>query len=265
MKTSYLFVDGASFGRSLQDISKDYFNGADLEVNWSKFRSGFRKVFYYDAIPVQEDGESEEDYSERIGPKTKFLDNVERQSGFHVRTGDVRRRRTRGNEQKMVDVQLSVDSLLWASRGLFSECTIYTGDLDFRPLVVALVDMGIDVSLHYPPNNTNKYLLAAADVARPININSVMMFLNLSGEQRKRVPRTVSMHQVTHRVPDAALKVWQDEQHGDCYIMPENNEFKLVAERSRENPKTHNLTISSNELETLKLYAWQIHKIHVPD
>lgn len=51
----------------------------------------------------------------------------------------------------MVDVHLAVDALLMASRGLFSAATLMTSDLDFRPLINALVEMGIDVTLQYRP------------------------------------------------------------------------------------------------------------------
>ncbi len=71
----------------------------------------------------------------------------------------------------MVDVQLAVDALLMASRGLFGSCTLITGDLDFKPLVTALVEMGVDVQLLYPEDETNDDLKAAADAAIAMKFN----------------------------------------------------------------------------------------------
>ena len=73
----------------------------------------------------------------------------------------------------MVDRQLAVDALLMASRGLFGSCTLIAGDLDFKPLITALVEMGINVELLYPKDETNEDLKAAADSAEAVDIDLV--------------------------------------------------------------------------------------------
>jgi hypothetical protein len=47
---------------------------------------------------------------------------------------------------------------------------LITGDLDFKPLVTALVEMGLDVQLLYPEGETNDELKAAADRADAMTI-----------------------------------------------------------------------------------------------
>ena len=168
--TSYLFIDGENLNQTLQKLSRKYFSDEKLFVNWAALRGNGKKAFYYDAISVKNEGEDDNTYSQRVGPKRAELEKIEQQDNYHVRSGDVRHRKRRGNEQKMVDVQLAVDALLMASRGLFSGITLLTGDLDFRPLVTALVEMGVDVKLLYPPGETNVELIAAADRAVPLNI-----------------------------------------------------------------------------------------------
>jgi len=53
------------------------------------------------------------------------------------------------------------------------EATLLTGDLDFKPLVDALVYEGMFVTLWYPPATTAKELIAAADRSERFNIASV--------------------------------------------------------------------------------------------
>jgi hypothetical protein len=124
---SYLFVDGECLNRMLDKIGEGYFGKVRPLLDWRRVRGVHRKVFYYDAIPVQTPGEDDNTHSTRVAPKRRELAEIERQPRYHVRTGEAHHRPRRGNEQKMVDVQLAVDTLLMASRGLFASCTLLTG------------------------------------------------------------------------------------------------------------------------------------------
>lgn len=264
-RTSYLFVDGESLSRSLREISRKYFNNESLEISWDDLKGEHRKVYYYDAIPVQSPDEDENAYACRIAPKRQELASIERNSGHHVRTGDVHRRRTRGNEQKMVDVQLAVDALLMASRGLFDSCTLVTSDLDFRPLVVALVEMGIDVTLRYAPGSTNPELLVAADNAYPIELDSFRRFLKLTETQRSAVPRAYSLLQTQIMSPRLQLIQWDDPNYGICQILKQDEGYVLVTQRSLDNPDTHRLVISCNVKGNLRTYADEQYNLSIPD
>jgi uncharacterized LabA/DUF88 family protein len=46
----------------------------------------------------------------------------------------------------MVDVQLAVDMMAFAHQGVFTKASLVTGDLDFKPLVDALVGMTVDTA-----------------------------------------------------------------------------------------------------------------------
>lgn len=262
---SYLFVDGASFRNAISEISKYFFEGESLQVDWRNLRAAHHKVFYYDAIPTQEQDEDASCYSRRISPKVEELSLIERQSGFHVKTGDVRKRRNRGNEQKMVDVQLAVDALQAASRGLFSHCTLVTGDLDFRPLVEAFVDMGIDVTVDYPPGHTNSDLLSAADHSVPLTLNNAEEYLTLTDDQRAFVPRAFSDFQRQEPRPENVILEWEDPEHGRCFIAPHKDKIRLVTERCPYNPKTHRLVLKAQKLQHLRYYAEVHREIRIPD
>lgn len=261
---SYLYIDGNSFRHAIAEISQIYFEGHNLPIDWSQMRGSHRKAFYYDAIPVQRPDEEGNAYEERVSPKRIELATIERQPGYHVKTGDVQRRRTRGNEQKMVDVQLTVDMLQAASRGLFSHCSLFTGDLDFRPLIGALVEMGVDVTLYYPPGHTSNELLAAADDAIPITISSISSFLKLSEDLKKNIPSAYFDLKKTESPGNNALIEWDDSRYGKCFVAEEFMRLRLVTERSPYNPKTHRLIVEAKNQDHLRRFADDDHGLVVP-
>jgi uncharacterized LabA/DUF88 family protein len=259
---SYLFIDGACLNAALDKIGERYLDGVTPPLDWSRVRARHRKVFYYDAIPVQKSDEDDNTHSSRVAPKRSELARIARQDGYHVRTGEAYRRRGRGNEQKMVDVQLAVDALLMASRGLFGSCTLITGDLDFKPLVSALVEMGVNVELLYPKDETNEDLKAAADRAEAVTIDIVR---DWSGDaQRGLLPFGGLDLKSTFVEPHTKLFVWRDENYGDCYITNGSGLFELRTERAPEGPETHRLYVRASTAKGLRAYAEEKFDLIVP-
>jgi uncharacterized LabA/DUF88 family protein len=248
--------------QTLAKFGERYFGGVKPVLDWSRVGREKRKVFYYDAIPVQMAGEDDNAHSARVAPKRQELAQIERQPRYHVRTGEARHRRGRGNEQKMVDVQLAVDSLLMASRGLFQSCTLLTGDLDFKPLVSALVEMGIDVQLLYPKGETNDDLKAAADSANPLTISVCQSWIN-DISPKPALPHAV-FNSAEPRVRIAHLIEWNDDRFGQCYVERQANAFALITERSPQHPLTHRLEMSSPDAVVLRAYAEDVFDLIVP-
>jgi hypothetical protein len=238
---SYLFIDGACLNATLRKIGERYLGGVTPSLDWTRMRKPHRKVFYYDAIPVQRPDEDDNAHSARVAPKRSELASIERQDGYHVRTGEAHRRRGKGNEQKMVDVQLAVDALLMASRGLFGSCTLITGDLDFKPLVSALVEVGVNVQLLYPKDETNDDLKAAADSAEAVTIDIVQDWS--TDAQRKLFPTVEFAGQSTTYGHSNKLVSWRDDSYGDCYVSNDSGAFELITERSPQ-------TLAANALAT---------------
>lgn len=261
---SYLLVDAESLRQTLNKISTRVFGGIDLPIDWTKLRSSYRKVFYYDAIPVQQHGEDDAAYVSRVAPKRAELRLIERQAGFHVRSGDAVYRKNRGNEQKMVDVQLAVDALLMASRGLFASVTLITGDLDFKPLVSAMVDIGVDVHLQYPAKETNEDLLAAANRAEPINLPIVLNWM--TDEFRKAHPLPNACYAFDEPLDPAytTLVVWTDPNFGECRVIALADVLKIVTGIERGNPNDHRLEITFNDADLLRIYAAEVFQLVVP-
>jgi uncharacterized LabA/DUF88 family protein len=185
----YLFVDGAALTAYLADLSKQFCNDAPLEIDFknSVAISRFKKIFFYDAVPAREDGELEEAYLKRRAKQDRLFERLRSTDRVHVYEGDARRRGQKGGQrQKMVDVMLAVDMLTHSFRRNMHEATLFTGDLDFKPLIDALVMEGMFVTLWYPRNKTNAKLIAAADERRPMKLCELESLLTL--ESRERFP-----------------------------------------------------------------------------
>lgn len=258
----YQFIDGASFHAAIYDLSDRYLGGDRPAISWPQVASGARKTFFYDAIPVIQPGEDEGVYAQRIAPKRAELTAIERQPAFHVRTGDARRRRRNGNEQKMVDVHLAVDALLMASRGLFSSAVLVTSDLDFRPLVSALVDLGVDVDLWYQPGHTNSELIEAADRATPIDIHAYRQWVPTASS---RFPTAgYEFREPREAAPPDAILQWQDHAgFGACFVSPHPAGVRLSCEAAPTTAE-HRLTATSPNLVVLRQYCSDIFGLAIP-
>jgi uncharacterized LabA/DUF88 family protein len=262
--TSYMFVDGDNLRVTLSKMSDRVFGGVPLPIEWKRLRGSHRKVFYYDEIPVQQHQEDDGTYAARVAPKRTELATIERQAGFHVRSGDAVHRKRRGNEQKMVDVQLAVDALLMASRGLFESVTLVTGDLDFKPLVTALVDMGVDVHLQYPPGETSEDLLAAADRADPIKLPTCLGWLDSAFNAAHPMPKA-HVNFKDHEYDNAPdLVSWNDLRYGHCRVVRRGVELMLISEHEPNNPDTHRLEITDARPELIRIYAQEVFGLEVP-
>lgn len=248
----------------LDKIGERYFGKVRPFLDWGRVRGVHRKVFYYDAIPVQKPGEDDTTHSTRVAPKRRELAEIERQLRYHVRTGETHHRRRRGNEQKMVDVQLAVDALLMASRGLFASCTLLTGDLDFKPLVTALVDMGVDVQLLYPEDETNDDLKVATDSADALTVATFRQWFSDSFSQKALLPDAVFTFQSDVKTHSTKLTQWHDDRYGDCYVANDASIFELITQRSPQNPNTHRLEMKSSNEVALRAYAEDVFSLIVP-
>ena len=173
-KIKYLFIDGGCLDSLLVNLSEGLFDGTAIEISYSQLASGYQKVFYYDCLPAQRSNENEADYQERIKPKIRLFNHLKSLDGFHVYEGTARYRdKRRGQEQKQVDIMITVDMLMHSVRRNMHEATLLTGDLDFKPLIDALVQEGMHVSLWYPKGRTNYELVDAADSRKALTINTV--------------------------------------------------------------------------------------------
>lgn len=203
----YLFVDGGSLRGRLKNWSEKYFGDAILDIDFGKVKGEFTKVFYYDALPVREKNETEVDYNARIAPNKAVLDSAAAIDGVHVYEGDARRRRRRGLEQKKVDVMLTVDMLTHSFRKNMHQATLLTGDNDFKPLVDALVQDGMFVTLWFPTGETSAELIQAADARRPLNMRAMRDLLTDESQELFCIPHIENVNPTAVLGP--VVKSWE--------------------------------------------------------
>jgi len=166
---AYFFIDAGCFRKVVRDLSQRIL-GPDqvLTVNWASLLigAGCEKAFYYDAVPSREHDEPQETWLARIEPRMAELRSLRSVRGYHVPLGDLRGKTAR---QKKVDIMIAVDMLMHTVRGNMDRCTLLAGDIDFQPLVEALIREGMNVWIWHPPE-ASEDLLGAADYRFPLNL-----------------------------------------------------------------------------------------------
>ena len=178
--TEYLFVDGNCLRIHLLNFSRRYAEGKALGINWKQLKGQYEKVFYYDAIPVQDEAETAEQHAARNSSISELHKLISEVDGYRVYEGDARKRSGKGSglEQKKVDVMIAVDMLTHTIRRNMSRVGLLAGDLDFKPLLDALVSEGMFITLIFPPRFTSKELQRAADARQPMSARGTYGWLD---------------------------------------------------------------------------------------
>lgn len=167
----YLYVDAGYLDKALKSISEEYFEETPLLVEPERLTTNFDKVFYYDCFPHMHKEETKEAYEARTKPKEEFFDQFRRTNSVLLRTGEIRGR-GRNARQKGVDVNIAVEMLTAAHNRTVERMTLLAGDLDFYPLLEALVRQGIYVTVWCEEKSVSEDLLRAADAVWTLNHKS---------------------------------------------------------------------------------------------
>ncbi len=162
----YLFIDAGYLDKALEKFKNEIFNLDELKLDYAKVGKEYSKVFYYDCLPK----ETNPDYKQ----KKEFLESLRLIDNFHVFEGKIVGSNKR---QKQVDVLIAVHMLQHSYRGNMHEATLITGDLDFKPILDALLADGMVTTLFCDPRTTSKELMRSADMRRIINIEQIINWL----------------------------------------------------------------------------------------
>ena len=130
-----------------------------------------QRTYYYNAVDDrQKPGEADDAFKARVDAQLDRLDRINSLPNCHVRVGSITGRAVKRRRQKQVDVQLAVDALLHSFNRTASVITLVAGDLDFKPLVDALVTLGVQTRLAFEKTSTSIKLRGSADQALEINL-----------------------------------------------------------------------------------------------
>jgi uncharacterized LabA/DUF88 family protein len=258
--TKYLFIDGACLKATLADLSKGYAAGQPLDLDYAVFTAGYDKVFYYDALPSQTAEENETSYKNRLDAAVQFHDKLGALDRFHVYEGDTRQSPSkRRQEQKKVDIMIAVDMLTHSFRRNMQEATLLTSDLDFKPLLDALVLEGMSVTLWFPPNKTNKGLVSSADRRQQLDIQTIHHALRPRSKAMFTLP--TSLAEPSRGDFAKVIHAWSTED-GDFKLFDNGGSFVLAG--PNPNPG-YSVYHSHNDLNLLKMYAGDVLHVVIPE
>jgi len=186
---TYLFIDGEYLRQRHREAMREFF-GVDGELELSPImqQALASRAYFYDAIDyARRPEETEKDWEVRVLRLEQFFSSVRSISGFHVRPGSVRQGKRR--EQKEVDVLLAVDMLTHGFNGSMSKAVLLAGDVDFRPVVEALVRHGVFVDVWYHRNSFAQELPGAADFGHEIRFRQLHSWNTDAFKDAHRIPR----------------------------------------------------------------------------
>jgi uncharacterized LabA/DUF88 family protein len=189
---TYLFVDGEYLHRIYSEAMDSVF-GSHGEINFSPIKDLARakRVFIYDCLDeVRRSGEDDATYNARVAAQEEAFEKFRAPGGIHVRLGSLRgQKRFR---QKEVDVLLATDMLTHGYDGNMQRAVLLAGDLDFRPIVDALVRRGVFIEIWYEKKSAAKELPGAADFGMEISFNQLHAWSDPFFQTRCRVPSVSS-------------------------------------------------------------------------
>lgn len=186
----FLFIDGGYLRRQYRDVICKWTGGV-AELDFSKISSIFgnpAKSFYYDCLDdINRKNETETELTARKEEQQKLFRKIRSIPGTHVRLG--RLTGTENNRrQKEVDILLAVDMMEHATRQNMSSVTLIAGDGDFRPLVEAIVRLGLKITIAGFHKHTSSDLAEAADDYRKIKLSDCHQISNRSLQQNFPIP-----------------------------------------------------------------------------
>jgi NYN domain len=207
------------------------------------------RSFYYDCLDEeQRENEGVVEYQERLSQQTARLRALREVHGCHIRLGSLKGTKTR--RQKEVDVLMAVDMMAHAARGNMDTAVLVAGDLDFRPAVEALVQLGISVHVISDEKTTATELMWAASAYSSLSFDNFYDWTN--AEQKDKCP-TPSWASVSP--PGAAQPVKQGVMNGRKCSLLKNHDKYYVFFPAHAFDETHQYrTFSHENLERLELY-----------
>jgi uncharacterized LabA/DUF88 family protein len=248
----YLFIDGGYLRRTAQDLVSRYFPGGSPALDYAKLGKDFRRVFYYDCLSKQRGDETPEAFAVRREAQLAEFNALSRLPGFHIRQGFLRRDGKK-NTQKGVDVSIAVDMLTHTIRGNMERATLLTGDLDFEPLIAALVQEGMYVTLWYDPSTTNDELVMAADEAEAITLLTIYRWSRHDWQCDHPIPDAVYVNAPGIGGVNQLIESGTTEE-GFPYEIRSDGHLHYFIAPTAANPDSL-LRVHHANLQTLKLYV----------
>ncbi len=191
----YLYLDAAYLRRALANRLTEV-GIPSASPRWPVVAKYFRatRTYFYDCPEtVRREAEDEIEYHARTRAQDAQSREIGLLDGFFVRRGS--HRGTPGRtRQKEVDVLLAVDMLTHAQRQTTKSVTLLAGDLDFKPVVEAVVELGVTVTVAFEPRSGSVDLALAADMRQKISLFDLWHMSDQYVQPRGRLLLPTSHH-----------------------------------------------------------------------
>lgn len=256
----YLFIDGGCLRAELSRFSDRYLGGARPAFNYSRFANGHSKIFYYDGLPLPADA-SNPTAEENAKLEEMIVEHNELRSlsDWHVYAGEVRGKKRR---QKKVDILIAVHMLSHAFRGNMERATLLAGDLDFEPLLEAMVQNGMTVTLWHPTKKVVPELLHAADRVKPLMPSQIAEALEDSQKAVLKFP-SVHLENINPLGAASSIRSWQESGRGQANLYNLGGAYTAVFPYSGRDQRS--LVVNSPDLNLLRNYVDDSWGVTVPE
>ncbi|MYE47058.1 MAG: NYN domain-containing protein [Chloroflexi bacterium] len=184
----YLFVDGGYLRKVAEKFSREFFDGADLPINYQALGSQFTRCFYYDCLPAQSANGESVTNDARLERQREQLSEIRSLHGWHVVEGVMAGTGNRAR-QKQVDVHIAVDLLTHSYRKNMHRAAFIAGDQDFKPLVEAVVRDGMLIEIWFERSSASRDLLDAADGRKPLDLYEFYRYLERPFKDAHPLPK----------------------------------------------------------------------------
>jgi uncharacterized LabA/DUF88 family protein len=247
----YLFVDNGNFRRYFDEVTEKW-AGVKGQLNYQLLAKayGAQKAFFYDCInDIRDPNETEEQYRKRLEEQEREFANISSEADTHVRlgsmTGTYKRRR-----QKEVDILLTVDMLKHAERRNMDTAILMSGDGDFRPLVEALVEMGLFAWVVADIKHTSRELRLAADRYVPLKLIDYYQWVTTDFREQYPLPYMIYGTQYMHNNGFRPIATGSVGEYG-ATLYKGGEGFGLLIELQRGNP----LNVKIDNYDKLRLFC----------
>jgi len=189
---TYLFIDGNYLEQRYAEQMRAFF-GNEGDLDYASVRNqasgDVQRAFYYNSIDYGTRAHETADRArERIQAAEQRFDRIEAVRDLHVRPGAVTTGARKRKGQKKVDILLAVDMLTHAHSRNMAQVALIAGDLDFAPLVAAVVRLGVRVTVLYDVKSVSSELLEEADSAVRMRLQTYYGWSSLAFRASNQLP-----------------------------------------------------------------------------
>ena len=151
---------------------------------------------------------------------------------------------------------IAVDMLTHAFRRNMHQAVLLTADLDFKPLIDALVREGLHITLWYPHGKPNTELIYAADEKRPLTFKDIHSWSTDYLQTCLPLPRAQST-QGKHIQGGILLETWRTKMNTDAEVfeIESDGSFTVVFPSAANRDKNFYTHVNHLEIDFLKLYV----------